>query len=186
MQNKKNFPTDFGPWTFLGAEIEDVIREGTGPDVHSSHIVACLIAAIEPKTLDVAMRDPLARPLADCFIAGMATNPDLILRVLQTVRNRWHNPNPPVSEIVRKFMASNPWVPIPMQNGKVKLVILTKEISDDDISRALKCTGPGNIETSTVKSARQDWRFPKRNISYTDELHAALKRLRLLHFCRYW
>ena len=171
---------------FLGADIEDLFANGNGPNVRSSQVVATMIVAIEPATLNVATKDAKARPLLDCFAAGLSANPDLMMAVFQKVRSKWHNPNPSHADVVRKFIASNIWFPIIRDNGKIKLGLLTKSVSDEEIRRAIKLGTKRSIEIETLKSARQDWRFPKRNINQSEELHAALKYLRTLGFCQYW
>lgn len=174
---------DFSDWKFLGADIEAALVKSHGPCLHSDHVCAAMTVAIEPKTLEIALNDSKARPLADAFTTGMITNPESMIKVFQVVRGKWHNANPSARATVQKFIATNPVVQL--ANGKQ--VILSSKTTDDEIAQGIQSAGGPIVTTNTVKSARRGLRLPKTEILLiSHNLKKAILHFRELGFGQFW
>jgi hypothetical protein len=183
MRRKIKSPEFFSDWQFLGADIEEII-EKWGKPVDCSHLCAVIEVAIEPKIFELGLTDSKARPMTDTFAAALVANPDLMLKVIQLVRSKWHDPNPSHSAIVQKFITTHPFIkPI----GGRKPRILTEKTQDGEIATAIELDGGPEIAISLVRSARQRLRLPRLpQLRVSPELHKAIKHLRSLGFCRHW
>ncbi|HEV2436552.1 MAG TPA: hypothetical protein VG077_11195 [Verrucomicrobiae bacterium] len=210
-KTKNPAPTKFSHWEFVGADIErelnrikavivplrwaiayrkfpqDQINEFNQikePKVWADYVMATMTVAIEPKTLEVALNDPSARILAERFAGGFCEWPDLMLKIFQIARAKWHKKNPSFTEIIQRFLVTNPWIKSDPQRPPV---IISADVQDKDIAKAIeKKLGFKSVSARQVQDARYAMRLPKRELLISGELHAAIHHLRSLGFCRFW
>jgi hypothetical protein len=167
-------PNVFSPWEVVGT---DVLKAIEGEPEHSiitgNSLVAVLMVAIYPGTLAKAVRNRKAAELARCFSDFYAEKPELTLRLLLLIRDKWNDDT--IAAKTRKHILVSPW-------HDRKTGLLTRDAKDTAIQAAIvdpkqKLTDPS---AQAIKKARQRIKPPAWRPAITVELNAALQELKEL------
>lgn len=149
----------FSLWQYFGPTIRKSIRLWPGdPPVASSEIVALMLAAVHPKTMNMAA-------VQKHFGTLYGRLPDFVLSLLPKLRKEWSADSH--RAIVRRFCAVN------MRAGRKIITLAT----DDEIATAIHKQGGPIITTATVKSARRSLQ-PMPELLIHRDISEAIKALR--------
>lgn len=163
----------FGAWSYLGPTILAALQH---PPELSPDEVACLMTiALCPQALPASLSQPKAGCIAAVFVKLLSEKPDLTLRLLTIVREKWNSPLH--RDIVQRFIATNIYLQRPIvemvkrrvrgkwvnrPHWKQQGIIMTDpRATAGDIAQAIKANSGPTITTATVGKARQTMKRPR-------------------------
>lgn len=156
----------FSAWNYVGPAVEKEIRNEPPASIASSELVAVMVVAICPAALAESVKNEACRELATRFSMFYQRRPDVVLRLLATIRKVWTDTTPAAR--VRRHILTQAWTQDTVTNAQKEIVIAAE----------LK------LKLSAVKWAMQQARvkLPSFRPKITRELLDALVELRRLKY----
>ena len=163
-------------------ELNEIREQKIEKIICADLILAVITVAIEPKTLEIAFNDAKARFLADAFLQAFWEWPDLMPKVFQIARAKWHKENPTCTEIIQKFLVTNLWI---KPDREKPPVINTREVQYKEVAEAIKIKLGRKFKPHNVRDAWDAIRLPKHDLIIMQELRTAINHLRSQGFCQF-
>ena len=163
-------------WEYVGGA---VLKAWTGDreiKTCGNQVIAVMVAAINPKALAESVRNKKARELARVFGEFYAVEPDLTLRMLRVIREKWDSHS--VTARVQKHLLTQAYHERPIvKDGKFqKGGKFHHDASLGELSYAV--SPKETITLDAVKKARKRAHAPAWRPWISRELNAALQELR--------
>lgn len=167
----------FSAWEVVGCDVLEVLEAQPANSVSGTQLVALVVAAICPTGLVESIKSPQTSELARVYLGFYAKQPDLVLRLLAVVREKWNRQKNPAK--IQRHILTNAWhqKPSATQNG-----ILQQDAQDKETVSVV--LGP-NFR-GDVKKARQHIKLPSWWPNISIELNAALLELKKAGFDVGW
>lgn len=169
----------FSAWNYLGCEILKILEREDGPPVSSSQLATVMAVAISPSALFASYCTKQTLPLAKKFGEFYSDRPDLVLRLIQKIRERWLSDKH--GDISNRFIATRPYLKESnVKSGRKRILMI--QATSKEIAEAIKAKGGPRIEVATIDKARQRLckerdKTAHKMLFISAEIHAALCEL---------
>jgi hypothetical protein len=164
MPRTKKARNRFSVWQHVGADVLRLNRD----TLDGNELAAVLAVAVAPAALPESVANPEAGELARLFAVAYARHPALVLRLLESIRERCANDSH--RGIAQRWLATHAWC-------DRKRGLTATKATDGEIAQAIERDFSKDVSTETVRKARQAMK-PVADLWISEPLAAALREIR--------